>query len=226
MRIMLTCRYLITTMFICIVMQNGYSVNHKMNIMCDSIVTETKTYKLLLDEYVFATTGLKKATQLETTIQYHLLMQECCPKSYLEAQVAMFTLDMITNYYLSDIVPYDTTFISENNKRLEDAFRERFKNVDFAEYDRERYVALANDTMMVRMKRSDYWEAVFKVNREYANPEGFADVEKAIKELHSRLGLDWDETIFVAKSAIERHRAAVKHIFTNLKDEINRRYIK
>ena len=219
-------RLFITSLFICFIIQNSYSKSNYGIIMCDSIVTETKTYKLLLDEYVFATTGLKKATQLETTIQYHLLMQECCPKSYLEAQVAMFTLDMITNYYLSDIVPYDTTFISEDNKRLEDAFRERFKNVDFAEYDRERYVALANDTMMVRMKRSDYWEAVFKVNREYANPKGFADVEKAIKELHSRLGLDWDETIFVANSAIERHRAAVKHIFTNLKDEINRRYIK
>ena len=73
---------------------------------------------------------------------------------------------------------------------------------------------------------SDYWEAVFKVNREYANPDGFADIERAIKELHSRLGLDWDDTIFVAKDAIERHRAAVEYIFTNLKGEINKIYIK
>ena len=189
-------------------------------------VKNAKTYNLLLDEEVFASTGLKKATVLETTIQYHLLMQECCPKSYLEAQVAMFPLDMITNYYLADCLPYDTTFLQKENKRLESAFREKFRDVDFVEYDKERYAALANDPMMVRMKRSDYWEAVFGINREYANPEGFADVEKAIKELHSRLGLGWDDTIFVAKDALENHRAAVEHVFTNLKDEINKIYIK
>ena len=189
-------------------------------------VKNTKTYNLLLDEEVFASTGLKKATVLETTIQYHLLMQECCPKSYLEAQVAMFPLDMITNYYLADCLPYDTTFLQKENKRLESAFREKFRDVDFVEYDKERYAALANDAKMTRMKRSDYWEAVFGINREYANPEGFADVEKAIKELHSRLGLGWDDTIFVAKDALENHRAAVEHVFTNLKDEINKIYIK
>lgn len=189
-------------------------------------VKNTKTYNLLLDEEVFASTGLKKVTVLETTIQYHLLMQECCPKSYLEAQVAMFPLDMITNYYLADCLPYDTTFLQKENKRLESAFREKFRDVDFVEYDKERYAALANDAKMTRMKRSDYWEAVFGINREYANPEGFADVEKAIKELHSRLGLGWDDTIFVAKDALENHRAAVEHVFTNLKDEINYIYIK
>ena len=189
-------------------------------------VKNTKTYNLLLDEEVFASTGLKKATVLETTIQYHLLMQECCPKSYLEAQVAMFPLDMITNYYLADCLPYDTTFLQKENKRLESAFREKFRDVDFVEYDKERYAALANDAKMTRMKRSDYWEAVFGINREYANPEGFADVEKAIKELHSRLGLGWDDTIFVAKDALENHRAAVEHVFTNLKDEINKIYLK
>ena len=189
-------------------------------------VKNTKTYNLLLDEEVFASTGLKKVTVLETTIQYHLLMQECCPKSYLEAQVAMFPLDMITNYYLADCLPYDTTFLQKENKRLESAFREKFRDVDFVEYDKERYAALANDAKMTRMKRSDYWEAVFGINREYANPEGFADVEKAIKELHSRLGLGWDDTIFVAKDALENHRAAVEHVFTNLKDEINKIYIK
>lgn len=189
-------------------------------------VKNAKTYNLLLDEEVFASTGLKKVTVLETTIQYHLLMQECCPKSYLEAQVAMFPLDMITNYYLADCLPYDTTFLQKENKRLESAFREKFRDVDFVEYDKERYAALANDAKMTRMKRSDYWEAVFGINREYANPEGFADVEKAIKELHSRLGLGWDDTIFVAKDALENHRAAVEHVFTNLKDEINKIYIK
>ena len=163
---------------------------------------------------------------METTIQYPLLMQECCPKSYLEAQVAMFPLDMITNYYLADCLPYDTTFLQKENKRLESVFREKFRDVDFVEYDKERYAALANDAKMTRMKRSDYWEAVFGINREYANPEGFADVEKAIKELHSRLGLGWDDTIFVAKDALENHRAAVEHVFTNLKDEINKIYIK
>ena len=189
-------------------------------------VKNAKTYNLLLDEEVFASTGLKKVTVLETTIQYHLLMQECCPKSYLEAQVAMFPLDMITNYYLADCLPYDTTFLQKENKRLESAFREKFRDVDFVEYDKERYAALANDAKMTRMKRSDYWEAVFGINREYANPEGFADVEKAIKELHSRLGLGWNDTIFVAKDALENHRAAVEHVFTNLKDEINNIYIK
>ncbi len=189
-------------------------------------VKNAKTYNLLLDEEVFASTGLKKVTVLETTIQYHLLMQECCPKSYLEAQVAMFPLDMITNYYLADCLPYDTTFLQKENQRLESAFREKFRDVDFVEYDKERYAALANDAKMTRMKRSDYWEAVFGINREYANPEGFADVEKAIKELHSRLGLGWNDTIFVAKDALENHRAAVEHVFTNLKDEINKIYLK
>ena len=217
---------LIINTFLFATIQNGYSVSNYGIIMCDSIVTETKTYNLLLDEEVFASTGLKKVTVLETTIQYHLLMQECCPKSYLEAQVAMFPLDMITNYYLADFLPYDTTFLQKENKRLESAFREKFRDVDFVEYDKERYAALANDAKMTRMKRSDYWEAVFGINREYANPEGFADVEKSIKELHSRLGLSWDDTIFVAKDVLENHRAAVEHVFTNLKDEINKIYIK
>lgn len=216
----------IISLFICFIIQSSYSKSNYGIIMCDSIVTETKTYNLLLDEEVFASTGLKKVTVLETTIQYHLLMQECCPKSYLEAQVAMFPLDMITNYYLADCLPYDTTFLQKENKRLESVFREKFRDVDFVEYDKERYAALANDAKMTRMKRSDYWEAVFGINREYANPEGFADVEKAIKELHSRLGLGWDDTIFVAKDALENHRAAVEHVFTNLKDEINKIYIK
>ena len=217
---------LIINTFLFATIQNGYSVSNYGIIMCDSIVTETKTYNLLLDEEVFASTGLKKVTVLETTIQYHLLMQECCPKSYLEAQVAMFPLDMITNYYLADFLPYDTTFLQKENKRLESAFREKFRDVDFVEYDKERYAAFANDANMTRMKRSDYWEAVVGINREYANPEGFADVEKSIKELHSRLGLSWDDTIFVAKDVLENHRAAVEHVFTNLKDEINKIYIK
>ena len=216
----------IISLFICFIIQSSYSKSNYGIIMCDSIVTETKTYNLLLDEEVFASTGLKKVTVLETTIQYHLLMQECCPKSYLEAQVAMFPLDMITNYYLADCLPYDTTFLQKENKRLESTFREKFRDVDFVEYDKERYAALANDAKMTRMKRSDYWEAVFGINREYANPEGFADVEKAIKELHSRLGLGWNDTIFVAKDALENHRAAVEHVFTKLKDEINKIYIK
>ena len=219
-------RLFTTSLVICFIIQTGYSKSNYGIIMCDSVVAEAKTYKLLLDEHVFAIIGRKKITQLESTIQYHLLVQRYCPKSYLETQVAMFPLDMITNYYLSDFVPYDTTFCAEDNKRVEDAYCEKFKDVDFAEYDKERYAALANDTTMVRLKRSDYWEAVFKVNREYANPDGFADIERAIKELYSRLGLDWDDTIFVAKDAIERHRAAVEYIFTNLKGEINKIYIK
>lgn len=217
-------RLLVVCLLIFLAMQNLYSANDCGILVSDS--SEVKTYRLLHNEDFFKDTGLNKATLLESTIQYHLIMHECCPKSYLESQVTMFPLDMITNYYLSDFLPYDTTFISEDNKRLEDTFREKFKDVDFAEYDKERYTKLANDPMMVRMKRSDYWEAVFKINREYANPEGFADVEKAIKELHSRLGLDWNDTIFVEKDATEKHRAAVEHVFTNLKDEINKRYLK
>ena len=76
------------------------------------------------------------------------------------------------------------------------------------------------------MKRSVFWNAIFEINRERANPEAFADIEKAIREMNDRAGLGWDDTIYVEKGLLNRHRAAVKHIFTNLKDEINRRYIK
>ena len=171
-------------------------------------VKNAKTYNLLLDEEVFASTGLKKVTVLETTIQYHLLMQECCPKSYLEAQVAMFPLDMITNYYLADCLPYDTTFLQKENKRLESAFREKFRDVDFVEYDKERYAALANDAKMTRMKRSDYWEAVFGINREYANPEGFADVEKALQRYPNCFGVIYYSARFYSLSGLTQKNGA------------------
>lgn len=191
-----------------------------------SSISEDKNYKLLLDEDIFASAGLKKATVLENTIQYHLLMQECCPKSYLESQLTMFPLEMITNYYLSEFLPYDTTFLTDGNETAERSFRSEFKDIDFAEYDKERYAALAKDTTMMRMKRSDYWNAVFGINREYANPVGLADIEKAIRELHDRLGFDWNDDIYVPKNLLERHRLFIEDIFTNRRDEINKRYIK
>ena len=119
-------RLFMTSLFICFIIQTGYSKSNYGIIMCDSVVAEAKTYKLLLDEHVFTIIGRKKITQLESTIQYHSLVQRYCPKSYFETQVAMFPLDMITNYYLSDFVPYDTTFCAEDNKRVENAYCEKF----------------------------------------------------------------------------------------------------
>ena len=76
------------------------------------------------------------------------------------------------------------------------------------------------------MKRGDFWNEIFAINKEYANAEGFADIEKSIIEAHDAVGLSWDDTVSVAPGMIENHRAAVKDIFTNMKEKINKRYIK
>lgn len=228
MRIMLTCRYLITTMFICIVMQNGYSVNHKMNIICDSIARENTKYNKLDDEKFYTDLGLEKGTILENSILYNELYGKYSPKSSLDVQVTMTSLAFISNMYLSNFLPYDTTwlYMRTDNSKLEDSFKKRFKNVDFAEYDKKQNETWARNPDLIPMKRSVFWNAIFEINRERANPEAFADIEKAIREMNDRAGLGWDDTIYVEKGLLNRHRAFINNIFTNEKEKINPVYLK
>lgn len=197
------------------------------NVPSDNVVSNNDgKYKSVYQLYqqLMEEDGLYCLTLNEKFINMSLLQKKYLPADEFER---LFTENLylsVTNYYLLDNCPYDTIISSQKSDRLSEerlataAARTNStdENADNAQMNED----------MVTMTRGDFWNAIFAINKEYANVEGFADIEKSIIEAHDAVGLSWDDTISVVPGMIENHRAAVKEIFTNMKDGINKRYLK
>lgn len=197
------------------------------NVPSDNVVSNNDgKYKSVyqLSQQLMEEDGLYCLTLNEKFINMSLLQKKYLPADEFER---LFTENLylsVTNYYLLDNCPYDTIISSQKSDRLSEerlaaaAARTNStdENADNAQMNED----------MVTMTRGDFWNAIFAINKEYANVEGFADIEKSIIEAHDAVGLSWDDTISVVPGMIENHRAAVKEIFTNMKDGINKRYLK
>lgn len=197
------------------------------NVPSDNVVSNNDgKYKSVyqLSQQLMEEDGLYCLTLNEKFINMSLLQKKYLPADEFER---LFTENLylsVTNYYLLDNCPYDTIISSQKSDRLSEeqlaaaAARTNStdENADNAQMNED----------MVTMTRGDFWNAIFAINKEYANVESFADIEKSIIEAHDAVGLSWDDTISVVPGMIENHRAAVKEIFTNMKDGINKRYLK
>ena len=161
----------------------------------------------------------------EKFINTSLLQKKYLPADEFERQFTQNLYLSVTNYYVLDNCPYDTIISSLKSDRLSE---ERFATATASRANAtdENVDNAPENEDVVMMKRSDFWNEIFAINKEYANAEGFADIEKSIIEAHDAVGLSWDDTVSVAPGMIENHRAAVKDIFTNMKEKINKRYIK
>ena len=149
------------------------------------------------------------------------------PELIFDKNITENAVNSVTQYYTLINAPYDSLYSCEVwEQEYEQRLSTTYPQDELDKLNNEHKEKFTCDSDIVSVRRGDFWNEIFAINKEYANPNGFADIERSIKEVHDRLGLDWDDTIFVAKDAIEKHRAAVKHVFTNLKSEINKRYIK
>ena len=136
-------------------------------------------------------------------------------------------VNSVTQYYTLINAPYDSLYSCEVwEQEYEQRLSTTYPQDELDKLNNEYKEKFTCNSDIVSVRRGDFWNEIFAINKEYANPNGFADIERSIKEVHDRLGLDWDDTIFVAKDAIEKHKDAVEYIFTNLKGEINKRYLK
>lgn len=166
-------------------------------------------------------------TVIEEFIEYHRVMKNNIPHSRFEKAANSSFITLITNFYLSDKLPFDSCLaVKGGNKHIEESFREEFEEIDNEVFDREQEEALAQNPDIITVRRCDFWNEVFEFNKEIANPEGFALIERAIKEAHHALGLDWNDTIFIGKETLSQHKAAVRDIFENMREEINPVYLK
>ena len=149
------------------------------------------------------------------------------PELIFDKNVTENAVNSVTQYYTLINAPYDSLYSCEVwEQEYEQRLSTTYPQDELDKLNNEHKEKFTCDSDIVSVRRGDFWNEIFAINKEYANPNGFADIERSIKEVHDRLGLDWDDTIFVAKDAIEKHRAAVEHVFTNLKSEINKRYLK
>lgn len=168
-----------------------------------------------------------KTTNVESYASYYFVMKEYQPKTVFEVTSVRSALSYILNIYLSNRQPYDIhwscPYISPFYKQR---YRDEYKDINFDEYDREQLKKWSQDTLCMRIKRGDFWNGVFDLNREFSNPESFAVIEKAIREMHDIWGLDMNDTIYMQKNAYAVLRSTYNDIFTNMRDEINPIYLK
>ncbi len=187
---------------------------------------EKHTYINSIGDTIILRGAIKRRTYQHSII-YHDIQRKYCPKTNFEKISLVTSLQFITNYYLMNITPFDSCFsLGYGSIHLEHIFVDDFKDVNFEEYDREQIKKWSQDTLCMRIKRGDFWNRVFELNKEYSNPESFAMIETAIKEAYKIWKLDMNDTIYMQKNAFDILRSTYDDIFTNMKDEINPIYLK
>lgn len=174
-----------------------------------------------------AAMGLYKVSLTDDFIELMMVSKVYYPRYYFDRIVTENCLSAVTGWYMADNCPLDSTWSSEKKR----ADRERkakgyFEGVNLDEYDKEFVQKFRQNERFTQMKRGDFWEELFEIDRSIANPVGFAVIEKSIRDIHSALGLDWNDSIYIEKNMLEKHRAVVESFFTEQKDSINPRYIR
>ena len=160
-------------------------------------------------------------------IQMSRMQQKYFPKSHFDRTFTMNAFYSVTQYYLLEKTPYDSIYSSEKKvKERELYLSTRYNQDKLQELDEEYKNEMLNNPNITAIKRGEFWDMVFEFNKRYANSEGFAIIEKSIREAHEALALGWDDVIYIEKNEFDEHKAAVEHIFTDLKDEVNKIYLK
>lgn len=171
--------------------------------------------------------GLYKVSLNDDFIQMSRMQQKYFPKSHFDRTFTMNALYSVTQYYLLENTPYDSIYSSEKKvKERELYFSTRYNQDKLQELDEEYKNEMLNNPNITAIKRGEFWDMVFEFNKRYASSEGFAIIEKSIREAHEALALGWDDVIYIEKNEFDEHKAAVEHIFTDLKDEVNKIYLK
>ncbi|MBQ7878929.1 MAG: hypothetical protein IJ319_05645 [Bacteroidaceae bacterium] len=223
-------RFLIISTILCGIILHGCTESD--GSFAENEITKVKTRNWIdlsgRDTLPGARCKLYKVTCLESQIIYNDLMRLYYSEPEFEYQVYGSCLDFITNYYTSHMLPYDSTWnIGYDTINIPSrTLKKRFKDIDLIERNIQKRDSLLNDPATTQMKRGDFWNTIFAINREIANPDGFAIIEKAIREAHEHWDLDWNDTIFVRKNEFDVHRWVVNDIFTNMRDEVNPVYLK
>ncbi len=177
-----------------------------------TIIPWNEVYKISHNDYFIHLFGLQK---------------KYFPKVFFDANMTENAVNAITQYYGNKSTPYDSTYFS---KVWEEENEIKFSKI----YDQERIEEINNeylnkymqDPNMIAVKRKDFWKDVFRINRKYINPKGLRIIEKAIKESHEALELDWNDTIYVDKVLLDAHRATIISLFKEKKDNIGEIYLK
>ncbi len=171
--------------------------------------------------------SLREVTLIENFIIYHNMIKENRPKSFFETEVNRALLTWITNMYLFHKSPYDTCMsLGYGDSKLCNSFKKGFEEVDFEEYDKQFHDQMKQNSQIIQVKHGDFWNEIYKINKEYANPNGWTLIEKSIKEAQEAFGFENDDTIFIRKETLKEHREVLEDIFTNMKNHVNPIYLK
>ncbi len=168
-----------------------------------------------------------KVTLNEDFITDAKLQKRYYPELIFDRLFTKNALNFVTQYYTLANTPFDSVltsniYIEEQTKTYSIRYNQEILDILNSEYKEE----IQQNPNIITVRRCDFWNEVFEFNKEIANPEGFALIERAIKEAHHALGLDWNDTIFIGKETLSRHKAAVWDIFENMREEINPVYLK
>ncbi len=171
--------------------------------------------------------GVIKTTNTSYAIKYFEAIKKYCPKTYFDILVNEQLKTGITNYYFLDKLPQDTIEVLDTmNIEMIDACKKEFAGLDFEKYDKVQVTSLSLNVEFIQMKRGEFWNEVFKIHRKYANPDGFVLIENHIKEVQTALGLKDADAVFVKKDALKEVEMTVRHIFTEMRNEVNTAYLK
>lgn len=204
---------------------NAYNLSTIYNFLICGDSTTTETYNK--ENFIIQHDSLHEVTIIEDFIIYHNMIKQNSPKTYFETEANRALLSFITNMYLFHKSPYDTCWsLGYGNSKLINSFRNDFNGVDFAEYDNKYIDMMMQHPEIIQVKHGDFWNEIYRINKEFANPNGWALIEKAIKEAQTAFGLDKDDTIFIRKETLNEHQKVLEDIFTNMKSKINPIYLK
>ena len=160
-------------------------------------------------------------------VQMSRLQQKYFPELHFDRTFTKNALYSVTQYYLLEKTPYDSIYSSEKKvKERELYLSTRYNQDKLQELDEEYKNEMLNNPNITAIKRGEFWNMVFEFNKRYANSEGFAIIEKSIRDAHEALSLGWDDVIYIEMNELDEHKAVVERIFKDMAGEINPIYLK
>ena len=116
--------------------------------------------------------GLYNVTLNDKFINMSLLQKKHLSSAEFDRLFTDNAYMSVTNYYLSHCCPFDTIIGSfEEDRKLEERIAASNASSTVAGGD-------AYDTTLIQVKRGDFWNSIFTINKEYANPVGFTNIDR------------------------------------------------
>ena len=201
---------------------SSFAISQADNVACN--MTNSKT---VADTLCVPHSNAYKVSLHDDFVQMSRLQQKYFPELHFDRTFTKNALYSVTQYYLLEKTPYDSIYSSAKKvKERELYFSTRYSQNKLQELSDEYNDELSNNPNVKAIKRGEFWNMVFEFNKRYASSEGFAIIEKSIRDAHEALSLGWDDVIYIEMNELDEHKAVVERIFKDMAGEINPIYLK